>query len=157
MMKKVFVFVGAFAILSGVLASGCTTKEPAQTTMPPLNGGGQQARMIELLTDDFMTQNHISQNVELTRPGSLIVSLGSNPATGFEWSDAQISDNSIVAEQSFVYVPSQVEDVVGAPGKNVWVFDSQSPGTSTINMSYSRPWEGGEKDQWTLTINVTVK
>ena len=106
-MKKVLTLAGAFAILFSVFASACAAEEPAPTTMPPLNGG-QQARMIDFLVDDFMTQNHISQDVELTRPGSLIVSLGSNPTTGFEWSDARISDISIIAEQS-----NSVSDATG--------------------------------------------
>ena len=114
--------------------------------------------MIELSVDDFTAQNHITRDIELIRPGSLIVILGVNPTTGFEWSDAEISDSVVVAEKSFVYVPPQTEGTaVGAPGKNVLVFDSQQPGNSTIKMSYSRPWEGGEKDEWTLNINVEVK
>jgi len=47
--------------------------------------------------------------------------------------------------------------VVGAPSKDVWVFDSKTPGAATISMSYSRPWEGGEKELWTYTMTVTVE
>ena len=156
MMKKLVSTI-ALSMLLVLLLAGCKTEATPETHVPPLHGG-QEAQMIELSVDDFAAQNHITKVIELIRPGSLIVSLGANPTTGFEWSDAEISDPAVVAEQSFVYVPPQTESTaVGAPGKSVWVFDSQQPGATTIKMSYSRPWEGGEKDVYTLTINVEVK
>jgi predicted secreted protein len=47
--------------------------------------------------------------------------------------------------------------MVGAAGKDVWTFNSKAAGTTAIKFSYSRPWDGGEKDTFTLTINVNVK
>lgn len=156
-MRKVSIASAILILLLSLMIIGCKSRQSPETTVPPLHGG-EEAKVIELSTDDFMAQNHITKNIELIRPGSLIVSLGSNPTTGFEWSDAEISNSAAVSVQSFVYVLPQAEGpTAGAPGKNVWVFDSQQPGTSTIKMSYSRPWEGGEKDEWTLTINVEVK
>ena len=156
MMKKLVSTI-ALSMLLVLSLVGCKTEATPETNVPPLHGG-QEAQMIELSVDDFSAQNHITRDIELIRPGSLIVSLGANPTTGFEWSDAEISNSAVVSEQSFVYVPPQTEgSMAGAPGKNVWVFDSQQPGKLSIKMSYSRPWEGGEKDQWTLTINVEVK
>jgi inhibitor of cysteine peptidase len=155
-MKK-YVLTVILIMLLDLLLVGCKAKVAPETNVPTLHGG-QEAQMIELSVDDFTTQNHITKNIEFIRPGSLIVSLGANPSTGFEWSDAEISDPTVVTEQSFLYIPPQTDGpTVGAPGKNVWVFDSQQPRTSIIKMSYSRPWEGGEKDAWTLTINVSVK
>ena len=146
----------AFSLLLVLLLLGCKQEAAPETNVPPLHGG-QEAQMIELSEDDFAAQNHITKDVELIRPGSLIVSLGANPTTGFQWGEAEISDTKVVAEQSHVYVPPQTDgSLAGAPGKDVWVFDSEQAGKATIKMSYSRPWEGGGKDAWTLTINVTV-
>lgn len=143
-------------LLVPVVVTGCQS-ESDEENMPALHGG-QEAQMIELSTDNFATDNHITKNVTLIRPGSLIVTLGANPATGFEWEDAVIANNAVVEEQSHVYVEPQTDsNAVGAPGKDVWVFDSLKAGETTINMSYSRPWDGGEKDVWTLTINVSVE
>jgi predicted secreted protein len=125
--------------------------------MPALNGG-QEAVTIEFSCDEFAADNHITRDVEIIRPGSLIVSLCSNATTGFQWEEtAGISDTSVIVQQSHSFVEPQAGDSVGAPGKDVWVFDSAGAGTATVSMSYSRPWEGGEKDAWTLTLNVTVK
>ena len=126
-MKKLVSTI-ALSMLLVLLLAGCKTEATPETNVPPLHGG-QEAQMIELSGDDFAAQNHITKVIELIRPGSLIVSLGANPTTGFEWGDAEISDSAVVAEQSFVYVPPQTESTaVGAPGKSVWVFDSQQPG-----------------------------
>ena len=127
--------------------------------MPALDGG-REAVMVELSCDDFASRKHITKEIEVIRPGSLIVSLCSNPTTGFQWGEAVVSETNVIVEQSHNFVEPQSggdEPIVGAPGKDVWVFDSQKAGTSVISMSYGRPWEGGEKDEWTLTLNVTVK
>jgi inhibitor of cysteine peptidase len=165
-MKKIIAVCLASLLLLPLLIVGCNKEEtttPTTTTpttsVPALNGG-QEAKQIELTIDDFTNEKNMVKDVELILPGSLIVTLGANPTTGYQWGDAEISDTAVVAEASHNYVEPQSgneEPVVGAPGKDVWVFDSKAAGTATIKMSYSRPWEGGEKDEFTLTINVTVK
>jgi predicted secreted protein len=158
--KKRLIFSLIAILLIPLLALGCKSEESPPPSNVPALQGGQEAKMIEISIDDFTAQNHLTRDVELIRPGSLIVSLGSNRTTGFQWGEAEISAPAVVAQQSHNFVEPQAsgkEGAVGAPGKDVWVFDSKEAGMATIKMSYSRPWEGGEKDVWTLTINVTVK
>jgi inhibitor of cysteine peptidase len=163
-MKKIIAVCLASLLLLPLLIVGCNKEETTPTTttpttVPALNGG-QEAKQIELTIDDFTAQKNMVKDIELIRPGSLIVTLGANPTTGYQWGDAVISDTAVVMEASHNFVEPKSEGsepVVGAPGKDVWVFDSKSAGTATIKMSYGRPWEGGEKDEFTLTINVTVK
>jgi inhibitor of cysteine peptidase len=157
-LKKKILLSGLITVLLlPLLITGCKAAEPAAPEVPPLHGG-QEAKMIEISTDDFGAQPHVTRDVELIRPGSLIISLGANPTTGFQWGEADISDTAVITQQSHNFVPPQTEGpLAGAPGKDVWVFDSAAPGKATIKMSYSRPWEGGEKDVWTLAVNVTVK
>ena len=54
-------------------------------------------------------------------------------------------------------MPPQEQDVEGAAGKEIWTFNALRKGTSNISMEYSRPWEGGEKAEWTFTLDVVVK
>jgi inhibitor of cysteine peptidase len=140
-MKKLVIFGIVSILLLPLLMLGCKT----------------EAKTIELTIDDFMAENNIVKNIELIRPGSLIVRLGSNPTTGYEWEEAEISTPAVVAQASREFVGPEDTGMVGAGGTDVWVFDSKEAGTTTIKMSYGRPWEGGEKDTFTLTINVTVK
>jgi inhibitor of cysteine peptidase len=141
-----------------------TTTEPSEnetetTAVPPLNGG-EEAKTVTISVDEFGAENHIVKNIELTKPGSLIVTLGANPTTGYSWAaSANISDPAVIGQDSHNYVTLNTgnNSVVGAPGKDVWVFNSLKAGTSNITFSYSRPWQGGEQNTWTLVLNVTVK
>ena len=165
-MKKTLICGLVIILTLPLLVLGCAKEEPAQQPSPssvPALNGGQEADMIEISTDEFAADKNIVRDIEVVRPGSLLVSLGANPTTGFQWDENPSVSTSggqeIITQISHQYVePEQGEEpLVGAPGKDVWVFDSKNPGTATIKFSYSRPWEGGEKDEWTLTINVTVK
>lgn len=159
-MKKILILSLVSILLLPLLVLGCNKEEspplPTPSTVPAINGG-QEAKMIELTLDDFRAQNNIVKDIELIRPGSLIVTLGSNPSTGYKWDDAEISAPAVLVQASHNFVGPSEPRATGAPGKEVWVFNSLTNGTTTIKIGYSRPWEGGEKNTFTLTINVTVK
>jgi inhibitor of cysteine peptidase len=115
---------------------------------------------VDVSCDDFMKQQHISQEVEVAVDGSLTVTLCSNPTTGFLWVEsAQISDQTVLqqTDHRFVSPVSEPPPPPGTPGQQVWTFQALKKGTSTISMEYSRPWEGGEKGEWTFVVTVTVK
>lgn len=157
-MKSLLVFGLIYMLLLPLLAIGCD-KSTADTTTPnvPAINGGEEAKIIDITLDEFSADKNMVKNIELLKPGSLIVRLGSNESTGFTWGDAKINDTNVIIQASKDFVGPQDTGIVGAAGTDVWVFDSVETGTATISFSYSRPWEGGEKDEFTLTINVTVK
>jgi len=149
-LKKNTILILITLLLLPVMALGCQSKGLDT---------GEPAVILELTYDDFTAQPNITRDIEITRPKSLTVTLYSNPTTGFQWGEvAVISQSNIIEQVSHNFVEPQVSrGVVGAPGKDVWVFDSKAAGNATIKFSYGRPWEGGEKDTWTVTLNVTVK
>jgi len=115
---------------------------------------------IEVSCDDFMKLQHISKEAEVLVDGSLTVTLCSNPTTGFVWSEsAQISDQTVLqqVDHKFISPVSEPPPPPGTPGQEVWTFKALKEGTSIISMEYSRPWEGGEKGEWTFVLTVTVK
>jgi len=108
--------------------------------------------------DDFMKEQHISKEVEVAVDGSLTLSMYSNPTEGRQWSEAQISDQTVLQQVShkFEAPPKPIGDPVpGTPGKEVWTFKTLKEGISTISMEYTHPWEGGEKEPM-LTFVLTV-
>ena len=107
--------------------------------------------------DVFMNEKHITKEIEINYPGSLTVSLASNPTTGFQWEEVKIGDSSAITEYEHKFVPPEATGVVGASGKDVWTFKPLGRGTSTLIFEYSQPWDGGEKDEWTLGLIVVVK
>jgi len=112
---------------------------------------------IEGSCDDFGQQPHMSKQINVAAGDIFTVTLCSNATTGFEWSEsAQISDQTVVQQTGHGFVGPDT-GLVGAPGKEVWTFKALKKGTSTIALEYSRPWEGGEKGEWTFNLTVAVK
>jgi inhibitor of cysteine peptidase len=147
-MKKLVLISLAAILLLPLLIAGCAST--TQNTAP-------ETQTIEITLDQFSTQKDVVKNIDLAVQGTLTVKLGANPTTGYSWTDAEITDPAVINQISRNYVAPDT-GLVGAGGTEVWVFNSSNnPGTATIKMSYGQPWEGGEKDTFTLTINVTVK
>jgi inhibitor of cysteine peptidase len=123
---------------------------------------GPRQTAVEVSCANFMDQKNVTKQVEVGAGNTLTVTLCSNPSTGFGWPEsAQISDLTIVQQTDHKYVAPEAENgvtpVTGAPGQEVWTFEALKKGTSTIYVEYSRPWEGGEKGEWTFRLTVVVK
>ena len=114
---------------------------------------------VEVSCDDFYKQAAISREVKVPADSSLTVTLCSNPTTGFQWEEAQISDQTVLQEtgHKFVSPESEPPPPPGTPGQEVWTFQTLKKGTSTISIDYSRPWEGGEKGAWKFSLTVIVE
>ena len=115
---------------------------------------------VDVSCDDFTRQHHISQEVEVPAGDSLTVTLCSNPTTGFKWQEsAEISDQTVLqqTDHKFVSPESEPPPPPGTPGQEIWTFKALEKGQCIISMEYSRPWEGGEKGEWTFSLAVVVK
>ncbi len=147
----VIMVIGAVAL--GVI--GCS-KTPSNTPMPPLNPG-YQGRLVEVSYDDLLAKKHITQEIELVYPESLMVSLASNPSTGYQWSENATIGDTTVLSQTDHNVVEPANSMPGSPGKDVWTFKPLKPGTATIILSYNQPWQGGVQNEWTFALTVVVK
>src|SRR4030043_1773705 len=73
--------------------------------------------------NDFITNNHIAQQVEMTAGSSITLSLCSNPSPGFQWSEsATISDKTVIQQVNHEFVPSEAKNTAGAAGGGGWGF-----------------------------------
>ena len=117
-------------------------------------------KSVEVSCDDFYGDKHISKQLEVNAGDSFKVILCSNASTGFSWSEsAQISSPDVIEQTKHEYTTKEYKTTPppGTAGQEIWTFKAYSPGTSTISMDYSRPWEGGEKGEWTFNLTVVVK
>ena len=117
---------------------------------------------LELTCNDFREQQHIKKDLTMSIGDEITISLCSNPSTGFQWLEqSTISDNKIVQQTGYQYVAPRGKGgqppAPGSAGNSVWTFKALESGEVTIDMEYSRPWEGGEKKQWTCELSVKVK
>ena len=89
---------------------------------------------------------------------TIVVTLGSNPTTGFKWSDtAEIQDQAILRQMDHKYIDPGQTNVVGATGREVWTFKALKKGTTTFSMEYRRPWENNEEPEWTYAATITIE
>jgi inhibitor of cysteine peptidase len=140
---KIIIFLGLVCVLLlPLVMAGC--------------GSGTKTT-IDLTLDDFAAQNNIVKNITVSPHGVITVTLGSNGSTGYQWGDAVIDNADQLEQTSHNSVAPNQANVVGAAGKETFTFMAKIAGSATIKLSYGRPWEGGEKGTYTLTINVTIK
>jgi len=137
-----------------LLVGGCT-EEPSPPVVPVTPTGYSD---ISIPIGAFPDQPHIEVVMHTVLGGELTVTLGSNPTTGFEWSEeAEISDESVIKQVSHKFVGPGIDKPPGTSGEEVWIFKALKRGTTTIYMEYSRPWNPEDIGLWTVTITATIE
>jgi inhibitor of cysteine peptidase len=127
-------------------------------TLFSFSGCGSNPQIpFELSCDQFNEEQHYNWSVNVDVGSSIVVTLCSNPTTGFEWTESPKNNDSRVLQKKEHKFISPETNLVGAAGKQTWSFKALKKGTTTVLFEYSQPWEGGEKSVWTLTANVVVK
>ena len=133
-----------------------TPEEPSSTDMDVSDYPSYTTISIPIET--FPGQPHIDAVMNAAVGEELTVTLGSNPTTGFRWSEfAEISDETIVQQTSQIYIAAEEENIVGGAGKEVWTFEALKEGTVTTFLEYSRPWNPEDIGVWSVTITTTIK
>jgi inhibitor of cysteine peptidase len=145
-MKKVVILGLISILLLPLLMAGCSPSTPTNTR--------PQDQTIAVTLDEFAAQPDFFQKIDLAFGGKLTIRLGSNGSTGYQWSDAKTSVPDVLRPASHDLLAPKT-DLAGAPGTEVWVFDSVNPGTVQIKMSYARSWES-TAPLYTLTIVIHV-
>ena len=106
----------------------------------PFIDGGIKAILVEVNADEFIANPDFIKETRTTLPRSLVVSLGSNPSTGFHWEEVEISDRFVLSQSERIFVTYKGNGILGAPGKDVWIFASLAKDSSTLVFQYSQPW-----------------
>ena len=86
-----------------------------------------------------------------------IVTLCSNPSTGYAWSDPVIDDASVLTPTGMTMQPAASPIPEELPGTQSFSFRGGTTGRTMVAFSYDQPWEGGETGAWTLHMDVTVE
>ena len=115
-----------------------------------------QSAGIVISCDEFGNQNKIARTLNVTAGSTFSFTLCTNPSTGFTWEDARFTDATSLQQISRKTQAGQANKP-GSPAQETWTFKALKQGTNTINLAYSRPWQGGEKGVWTFTLTVAAK
>ena len=137
------IVVAAFALVA-IVVSACSAAigAPTQTT-------------VQVGYDEFAQTKNVVKQITVNPGSELVVKLSSNPSTGYNWTDAALGTAGVLTQTDSKYV-APTGGAVGAAGTQVWTFKASAKGITTVKADYSRPWEGGEKAEWTFQLTVTV-
>jgi predicted secreted protein len=157
-------FIGFILLGILLLAGACSTTDGTSITNPPNNQvpPAPNKYLVTISAEDFNKETQILRQVEVKTGDVFTVALDSNATTGFSWTEqANIADGNILKQTAHEYVAPRANDdkkpVTGMSGIEEWWFTAGRTGITTATMSYSRPWEGGEKDARTFVLTVIVK
>ena len=133
---------------------------PAAVSALPLSAyaAGQQTAGAHALTADAaapmtltVTAADNGSTVQVGAGGDLLLELRGNPSTGYRW-QVSANDDSILLPVAAWFVPDS--DLVGAPGLEKFSFHVMAPGTASLRLVYSRPWETGTPPVQTFAVTV---
>ena len=95
--------------------------------------------------------------VELELGQVLVVTLKSNPSTGYRWERAENNESILEQLGEAEFKPSETEEppMVGAGGWEIFRFKAVSAGQMTLELVYHRSWEEVEPLK-TFSIQVVV-
>jgi inhibitor of cysteine peptidase len=152
-----FMFLG-IVLLAGACSNASGTSITPDNKVPP----APNKYLVSITAEDFSKENHVLRQVEAKTGDVFTVVLDSNATTGFRWTEqAKIADGNILKQTEHAYVAPRANDannpVAGMSGIEEWWFTAVRTGTTTVTMSYDRPWEGGEKAVRTFVLTVIVK
>lgn len=91
--------------------------------------------------------------------GRLILSLATNPTTGFAWTITEIDPTMLeqIGESTFTPNPS-TPGTTGTGGTETWTFDVEAKGSTTLTLEYrqaGQPTSEPAAQTFTVTVDVT--
>ena len=97
--------------------------------------------------------------VELEQDQILVVTLESNPTTGYLWEVAETQESILeqMGEAEFKQSETGGPPLVGAGGWEIFRFKAISAGEMTLQLVYHRPWEEGVEPLKTFSLQVVVR
>lgn len=153
-MRREFKFrvslVVVMLLATGLLVTRCANgadTEPA----PQLNPGGD----IEAIVLD---EEDNRGSVELNPGQMLVVSLPSNPTTGYSWEIAGCDEAVVkqVGEAEFAIVDDGDPPPLGRGGMETFRLEAVGSGQTTLTLVYHRPWEKGVEPLEVYSVVVVV-
>ncbi len=94
--------------------------------------------------------------VEVQAGAQIVISLDSNPSTGFTW-EAKDLDTAMFEQIGDPTFNSSNPGLVGSGGTLTLTFKALKAGTAALTLVYHRPWETGVDPIDTFAVTVTVK
>lgn len=95
--------------------------------------------------------------VEVEKGQVLIISLESNPTTGYSWDVMKIDETMLAQVGESEFISSQSGDVVGAGGVEILRFETVGVGTTYLELGYRRFWEEDVEPLMLYSLSIVVR
>jgi C1A family cysteine protease/predicted secreted protein len=99
-----------------------------------------------------------SRQIELKEGQVLVISLESNPSTGYTWEIEEAKETILRQTGKTEFKPESgplgAPALLGAPGKQILRFEAVAAGQTTLRLVYRRPWEKGAKPAKAFSLQV---
>lgn len=92
----------------------------------------------------------------LKRGQTLIVSLPSNPGSGYRWALRDVSAELLKSLGPEVY-SSPKSDLIGGDGLSTWRFEAVETGSGRLYLTYQRPWEADAEPAGLFDCRIEVE
>ncbi|MEX2255880.1 MAG: protease inhibitor I42 family protein [Acidimicrobiia bacterium] len=111
------------------------------------SGNGDDARSAKVFTDS-------GTEIAVRVGDEFVISLESNPSTGYAWSVSQKPAGVRLVRDRYVAPPHPRP---GSPGHQELRFVARATGSGTIELAYARSFEPDEPPERTASFPVTVR
>ena len=107
---------------------------------------------------DLSVKDHGSQ-IEVDVAQSLVLTLESNPTTGFRWELVGLEDAVLqpMGDAEFKVASELDPPPPGTGGVEIYRFEAVDAGETLLELVYRRPWEEGVEPLETFSIRVTAR
>jgi len=127
-------FIAVLLVVLGLLAGcGSSSSQEIKEVMLDMEDNGRQINL-------FIGQ-------------ILVVSLEAQPSTGYTWEVVELDELILRQEGDPEFQPS---GGIGAPGMQIFRFETVSAGETDLKMIYHQPWVEGVEPLETFSVHVIV-
>lgn len=130
---RCFSLVGACAILGLSLVTGLSCSDDSGSP-------------------STVTTYHEGDSISVDNGDTFVIALDANPSTGYTWDAGENPNVKFVSSKQV----SKADAPPGASGTQELTFKAVKTGSSTLELAYARPFEGGVPPAETASFDVTV-
>ena len=125
---------------------------PAADTKPAADAKSAAAKEVRLNDGDN------GKNVKVAAGGTVVLTLESNPTTGFSWTGTDKIDKDILKlERNDYRQNANPAGMVGVGGRTTIVYRALKKGKAKIDLTYMQPWEPDSEFNTDYTVTVEVE
>lgn len=114
------------------------------------------AALLSISFTEGAQNNKLHKELRTSVGKELAITLESNKTTGFQWQLAEPPDRKVLEFVRAEYM-SENANLVGAGGKEIWIFKAVACGKAIVSLEYARPWEKDippiKKEVFVVTVN----